>query len=288
MMTASEARSGKSGRDENFPVASLLVEARMRPVILAFYRFVRAADDVADHPRLESDRKLALLDGLADALEGRGIDPEAEPLRVALAAHGLPPTHALEMLEAFRLDVRKRRYENWAELMDYCRFSAAPVGRFVLDAHGEDRALWPLSDALCAALQVINHLQDCGKDYRNLDRVYLPRDALEARSASVKMLDASRAPPPLRAALVDLAGRAGELLDRGDGLASRIANRRLALEVSVISSLARTQVRRLRSRDPLSEPVRLGKAEASWRSVLAVARALAPAQFGLRHGRAEI
>ena len=82
----------------------------------------------------------------------------------------------LDLLEAFRRDVTKLRYADWDELMDYCRYSATPVGRFVLDVHGESAPTWPANDALCAALQVINHLQDCAKDYREIDRVYLPLD----------------------------------------------------------------------------------------------------------------
>ena len=90
----------------------------------------------------------------------------------------LPPTgaeHAAALLVAFRLDASKTRYADWDELMGYCRYSAAPVGRFLLDLFGEDRALWPRSDALCAALQVLNHVQDCGRDSRALDRLYLPQ-----------------------------------------------------------------------------------------------------------------
>src|SRR4051812_46005398 len=111
MITATEARSGKSHRDENFPVASRLVRPHHRAPILAFYNFVRAADDVADNPSLAPDEKLALLDRLDDALTGRGpADPEAEPLRIALAERGLSARHALDLLEAFRLDATKSRY----------------------------------------------------------------------------------------------------------------------------------------------------------------------------------
>ena len=99
-------------------------------------------------------------------------------LRTALAERGLPPRHALDLLTAFRMDVTKLRYENWDEVIHYCRYSAMPVGRFVLDVHGESASTWPASDALCAGLQINNHLQDCGKDFRDLNRVYLPRDAL--------------------------------------------------------------------------------------------------------------
>jgi squalene synthase HpnC len=260
MTTASETLSGKTHRDENFPVASWLVSARHRGPILAFYRFVRAADDVADHSTLSSYRKLAMLDGLGDALCGRGPqDPEAEPLRRALYERGLSPRHALDLLHAFRLDVRKSRYADWAELMDYCRLSAMPVGRFVLDVHGEDKAIWPASDALCAALQVINHLQDCATDYRRLDRVYLPQDILAAHGASTEMLGAPRASPALRRAITELARRASELTERGAELIPQIANVRLALEISAIQNLAWRFARDLERRDPLSEPVHLDK-----------------------------
>jgi hydroxysqualene synthase len=261
MTTATETLSGKTRRDENFPVASWLLSERRRGPILAFYRFARAADDVADHPTLSPDQKLALLDGLEAALCGRGApDPEAEPLRLALSERGVKPRHALDLLDAFRLDVRKSRYADWAELIDYCRLSAWPVGRFVLDVHDEDETIWPASDALCAALQVINHLQDCAQDYRRLDRVYLPLDTLAAHGASVDMLGAPTAPPPLRGALAELARRTSELAARGAALVPRIKDMRLAAEIAAIQALARRLARDLESRDPLSERVHLGKA----------------------------
>ena len=261
MTTVAEALSGKSHDDENFPVASWLLSDRQRGPILAFYRFARAADDVADHPTLSPDRKLALLDHLDAALRGRGTpNPEAEPLRLALIERGLQPRHALELLDAFRLDVRKNRYADWAELMDYCRLSAAPVGRFVLDVHDQDEAIWPDSDALCAALQVNNHLQDCGLDYRRLDRVYLPLDVLAAHGASVDMLAAPRATPALRGAIAELARRSGDLAARGETLVREIRDVRLAVEIAAIQALGRRLARDLESRDPLSERVRFGKA----------------------------
>jgi hydroxysqualene synthase len=278
MTTVAEARSGKTHGDENFPVASWLLSDRNRAPILAFYRFARAADDVADHPTLPPDRKLALLDHLDAALRGRGpADPEAEPLRIALNERGLAPRHALELLDAFRLDVRKNRYADWAELMDYCRLSAAPVGRFVLDVHDEDEATWPASDALCAGLQVNNHLQDCALDYRRLDRVYLPLDVLAKHGASVEMLDAPRATPALRAAIAELARRSGDLAAQGVRLVPEIKDVRLAAEIAAIQALARRLARDLESRDPLSERVQFGKAGFAWVGGLGALRYLASA-----------
>jgi hydroxysqualene synthase len=280
MTTVGEARSGKGHRDENFPVASWLLSARRRGPILAFYRFVRAADDVADNPTLPSTTKLALLDELDDALCGRGASTEeSEPLRLGLSERGLSPQHALDLLKAFRLDVRKNRYADWSELMDYCALSAAPVGRFVLDVHEEDRSIWPASDALCSALQVINHLQDCAQDYRRLNRVYLPLDVLAAHGASVEMLDAPKAPPPLRGALAEIAYRTSELAHRGAALVPRIRDVRLAAEIAAIHALARRLARDLESRDPLSERVHLGKAGFALVGGLGAARFLASAMM---------
>jgi squalene synthase HpnC len=277
MTTVSQSLSGKTARDENFPVASRLIARRRRPIILAFYRFVRAADDVADNPRLSADEKLALLDHLADALCGCAHDPEAEPLRLALPTQGIGPKHALDLLDAFRLDARKNRYANLDELIDYCRLSAMPVGRFVLDAHGESRSLWPASDAICAALQVINHLQDCGEDYRRLDRVYLPQSILEAHGATVDMLGERRASPQLLGAIADLARRAAEMLERGGELVPHIADVRLSLEIAAIRALASELAGRLQRRDPLSQHVHLSKFEFAAIGGLAAARTLAHA-----------
>jgi phytoene/squalene synthetase len=135
-----------------------------------------------------------------------------------------------------------------------------PVGRFVLDVHGESHALWPANDALCAALQVINHLQDCGKDYRDLDRVYIPLDALTAASATVEMLGADRAPPALLVCIHALAHRTESLLHESWPFSVGIEDVRLALEVAVIQTLAERLTGLLSRRDPLSQRVHLGKA----------------------------
>jgi squalene synthase HpnC len=256
IMDAAILASGKGHHDENFPVASLLVSRRHRPVILAFYRFARAADDVADHPSVPPNEKLRILERMWRTLQGASEDSgEATALRHYVLERNLTIQHALDLLEAFRRDVTKLRYRSWDELMDYCRYSAAPVGRFVLDVHGETRATWPASDSLCSALQVINHLQDCGKDYCALDRVYLPLDLLHETGAEVTDLGASSASPQLRDAISGLAARAQTLLEQSRVFAGQIRDRRLALEVGIIQRLAEDLTQRLFRRDPLSERV---------------------------------
>jgi squalene synthase HpnC len=251
-------RSGKGHRDENFPVASFLIHPRHRDVILAFYNFVRTADDIADHPTMPPQEKLSLLDRLEAGLTGNDdSDAVAVRLRGALAGRNLTPRHAQDLLAAFRLDVTKLRYRDWDDLISYCSLSAMPVGRFVCDVHGESRSFWPANDALCAALQIINHLQDCKEDYRSLDRVYVPLDALAACGASVEALAEPRASPALLACLHKLAERTERLLGESDVFPALISDWRLSLEVSVINTLAHRLTRILMARDPLSERVHL-------------------------------
>jgi hydroxysqualene synthase len=272
MTSASELRSGKTHRDENFPVASWIIHPRHRALILAFYNFVRTADDIADHATLGEHDKLKLLDLLEAELLGQGdSQPEAVKLRRALAERSMPPRHALDVLTAFRMDVTKLRYENWDEVIHYCRYSAMPVGRFMLDVHGESTSTWPASDALCAGLQINNHLQDCSKDYRNLNRVYVPRDALAAAGASVEALGEDRASAPLLQCLHSLAGKTEILLNESKSLSAAVKDVRLGLEIAVIQAFADKIVRLLKVRDPLSQTVHLGPTELLLYSISGVA-----------------
>jgi len=258
----SDLSSGKDHRGENFPVASFLLRREYRAPILAFYRFARAADDIADHPSASPEEKLSRLAGMRAGLTGQGA-PEAMALAKAALARGLDLIHAHELLDAFVKDVTVRRYADWEALISYCRLSAMPVGRFVLDVHGEDRAIWPLSDALCAALQVINHLQDCGKDYRAIGRVYVPTGNLEAAGIGVEALGETRASPELRGVIAGLAEQTMLLLRRSAPFAAHIRDRRLSAEVAVIQRLAEDLTRLLLIRDPLSEKVHHSKARAA-------------------------
>ena len=269
----SDLSSGKDHRQENFPVASWLLRGEHRAPIMTFYRFARAADDIADHPRASEAEKLERLAAMRAGLTGAGA-PEAMALAGAAQARGLDLAHAGDLLDAFVQDVTQRRYASWEALIGYCRLSAMPVGRFVLDVHGEDRAIWPLSDALCAALQVINHLQDCAKDYRTIDRVYMPLANLEAAGIGVEALAELEASPALRQVIMGLAGQTRLLLQRSAPFAAQIGDRRLAAEVAVIQRLAEDLCHLLLTRDPLSENVHHSKARAAWLALIAMAGAV--------------
>jgi len=258
--SVAQLQSGKGHKDENFPVASFLIAPRHRPPVLAFYKFVRAADDVADSASAPPEEKLALLEQMRASLVGQSdFVAEGVALRTALAERGMTPDHALDLLEAFRRDCTKLRYRDWDDVIDYCRYSAMPVGRFVLDVHGESRDLWPANDALCAALQVINHLQDCAKDYRELNRVYIPEPLLAAAGIGVEALAEKRANPPLAGVISGLARQNAALLETSRPFARGIKDSRLAMEVDLIQTLADDLNRMLMNRDPLSQAVHHSK-----------------------------
>jgi squalene synthase HpnC len=283
MKLDTQCKSGKSEHDENFPVASRIIAPRNRGPILAFYRFARAADDAADHPTLNQASKLEILAALQETLLGDSeAAADALPLREELRRRNLNPQHALDLLKAFRQDVTKDHYETWGELVDYCRYSAMPVGRFVLDVHGEEPSTWGPSDALCTALQIINHLQDCGKDYRDLNRVYVPLQDLAAHGADVREFAEPKASPELLACIRAVAGRTSALIPDASLLPRSVADVRLCAETTVIVELARRLLERIATRDPLAGRVHLPKAHAALIAARAAVGALSARAVGGR------
>jgi len=270
-----EAWSGKDRGDENFPVGSLLIRRDLRRHVHAFYAFARNADDIADSPTLAPDEKVARLDVMENVLLGRAEmgSPSALRLRASLAETGVTSRHSTDLLVAFRRDAARPRYATWDELADYCRYSAMPVGRHVLDLHGEDRATWDPSDALCTALQVLNHLQDCATDLASLDRCYLPTELLARYGAHVEDLRAPAATSGLRRVFDALLERVDALNQAAAGLPRRTRSRRLRLETAVIVGLSRRLARHLRRADPVARRVRLRPRDAVV-SVLAALRFL--------------
>ena len=262
---AVETPSGKGAGDENFPVGSWLLPARLRPHVAKFYAFARAIDDIADNPALTPDDKIRRLDRFEQAITGRSTeDPAlttAHRLRASLAETGVTAQHCIDLVAAFKQDAIKLRYNDWSDLLGYCALSANPVGRYLLDLHGEDPDGYPASDALCSALQVINHLQDCADDYRDLDRVYLPQDWMVHAGVTVEALDKPASSAGLRRVIHNCLDATASLLEQADALPARLRSRHLALESAVIVGLGHRLVRELAGRDPLAERVVLSKTQ---------------------------
>jgi hydroxysqualene synthase len=258
-----ETPSGKWRSAENFPVGSFLIRRDLRPHVHAFYRFARNADDIADNPALSADEKIRRLDRMAAILDGAAGDdsPAAKAMRESLVETRMTAQHCHDVLHAFRLDVTKLRYHDWNDLMAYCYYSASPVGRQLLDLHSESRETWPASDALCSALQVLNHLQDCSDDYRLLDRVYLPMTDLAAEGIGVETLAKSASCSRLRRVLDRVLDRTDALVATARGLPPLVVSSGLRWECAVIVELATRLLHRLRRRDPLADRVRLQKSD---------------------------
>ena len=239
-----------------------MLRRSLRPHVLRFYDFARAADDIADNPTLDAEEKIRRLDGVEQALGGGAAGPanaEARAMAASLAETGVSPVHCRELLRAFRQDAVQSRYANWSELTAYCRLSAAPVGRYLIDLHKAGEQAYGASDALCAALQLINHLQDCGDDYRALNRVYLPLDWLSEEGAAVEDLAEERTGAALRRVMDRMLRAIEGLLVEAQALPVLLRSRRLAFEASVILQMAKGLTRRLAKKDPLSGPVVLSK-----------------------------
>jgi phytoene synthase len=247
----------KAPGDENFPVASLLLARAHRASILAFYRYVREADDVADSDSLSPEEKIARLDALEAALLAG--DPSV-PVAARLHRELVGPEQARVLLDAFRQDAVKTRYADWAELLHYCSRSANPVGRFLLRLHGEDPSADAPSDALCTALQILNHLQDLGKDRDALNRVYLPVPWMELAGGEEAFFAPANA--TARRAVLDAAlDQVDVIIDTARALPGRVGDARLRAQCIATIGLADALSRRLRRADPLLGRVEVSKGD---------------------------
>jgi len=228
------------GHYENFPVASILVPRRLRPAVVAIYRFARAADDLADEGDAPASERVAALDAFDVALDriahGETVDdPPFPALASVLRQHALPiaPFHAL--VSAFRQDVTVTRYADFDAVLDYCRRSANPVGRLLLSLYrAETPANLEASDAICTGLQLTNFWQDIAIDWRK-DRVYLPQDDLRRFGVREAQIADAQVDDAWRALLAFEVARARGLLLAGRPL-TRALPWRLGLELSAIVS----------------------------------------------------
>jgi squalene synthase HpnC len=219
---------------ENFPVASFLLPRHLRPAVLAIYRFARSADDAADEGDAAPAMRLKALDAFVrdlDAIEAGDPPPAWADLAAAIARHGLPVQLLRDLLSAFRQDVTTLRYPHYADLLDYCRRSANPIGRLLMhlyDAASDDNL--ERSDAICTALQLINFWQDVAIDWR-IGRVYLPQEDLARFGVDESQIARQVCDGNWRALIAFETDRTRALLESGRPLTSRLPWR-LALELS--------------------------------------------------------
>jgi hydroxysqualene synthase len=267
MNPSTPSQGTRTAATENFPVGSRLLPRELRPAVAAFYRFARAADDIADDPLLEATAKLELLDAMDRNLTGDAADTSsaalarAVELRTVFSERRLSLDNPRHLLVAFRADAANRPCRSWSDLLAYCRYSAVPVGRFLLELHGDGHKAYAAADALCTALQILNHLQDCQDDYRNLHRVYVPTDWLGQEGLTVRALLADRGSPELRRVFDRLLDGVDRLNETASPLPRLIGQRGLRMEAAGILAISRRLARKLRHRDPLKRRVALTRME---------------------------
>jgi len=226
------------GHYENFPVASILMPRRLRKPVAAIYHFARAADDIADEGELCDAERLQKLDDFRDELNhiANGetpLSPLFQRLKAEIDAHRLPLQPFHDLLDAFSQDVVKKRYADYAELQDYCRRSANPVGRLLLHLYDEASEVnLRYSDAICTALQLINFWQDVAKDWA-IGRVYLPQDDLARFGVNEAQIAAGQTDDNWRALMQFEVDRARALMLQGKPLGS-ILGGRIGLEMRMI------------------------------------------------------
>ena len=252
--------------NENFPVASRLLPVWARPHVMAFYTFARTADDIADAPGIDGAEKVAALEDLGQRLK-RGAGEAGDPafdLHHSLQQTRVTAQYAEDLLQAFIRDARRPTTDDWPDLMAYCALSAAPVGRYLIDllggVEGDD---YQASDALCAALQILNHLQDAGDDYANLGRIYVPADWMAAAGVVPADLARTASTAPLRGVMVQMLDGVDALLVQAEALPKAIRSRELAREAAGILAIARRLSKALRAQDPLAKRVTLSKLQAA-------------------------
>jgi squalene synthase HpnC len=216
---------------ENFPVASLVLPRKVRRAVAVIYAFARTADDLADEGPGDMEERLAKLDNYRHTLERMAANDAVEdPVFIALAdtvrQHQLPLQLLFDLLSAFRQDVTQKRYATFAELRDYCRRSADPVGRLLLHLNGSaDVTNLQLSDQICSSLQLINFLQDLDQDYRENNRIYIPLDEMAQFGIDESWFRQRRTDAAMQALLTQQIGRARQMMLAGAPLGERLTGR---------------------------------------------------------------
>ena len=247
----------KTARDENFPVGRL-VSPKLRPVVQAYYAAARKADDIADAPNLSDAQKLLLLNEEEKNFFAVN-DTVAGDLGRIFVGENLDCHLYTDLLEAFRRDAKNTPIEIWEQLLDYCKYSAAPVGRFMLAIHDESAAAYLPAETLCAVLQITNHLQDMKTDACTLRRCYLPTQMMNKYGVEFTDICLSKATPALQALIKDITIRLKAMLKDAKILFSLVQSRRLKAELGVIFSLTNSMLKKIEKGDVLASEIKLSR-----------------------------
>ncbi len=219
---------------ENFPVASFLIPKDKRNDIAIVYWFARTADDIADEGQISATERLYALNEFEnkfiESLNGAYVNDEYKILSEVVIRNNLNPKYFTDLISAFRQDITKKRYENFDEVLDYCKRSANPVGRIVLEIFSiRDNEAFEYSDRICTALQLTNFYQDVETDFAK-DRIYFPKDEMEMFKVSESVFEMKENNPNFSALLEYSVQRARNLFSEGKKLLDYLKGR-LKIEI---------------------------------------------------------
>ena len=258
--------SGKNYKDENFPVSSFLIDKNLKKIIRVFYFYARTADDIADHKSIKKKEKLRILNFFDNCLKNKK-QSEISVVNNLISyfnEYKFSKKYSRDLLVAFKLDATKRRYKNWSELLYYCKFSANPVGRFVINATYSqkkkkinERKILRASDMLCTALQIINHIQDCKEDFKNLDRVYIPENLLKKHKLNVNILMKDSSCQNFTRLKIEIISKVENLLKEIKESLQLIDIWKLKKETLIILNIAKRLCFLLKINDPLKKKIKL-------------------------------
>ncbi len=261
--------SGKTFTDENFPVASFIVKKDIQKYIRTFYFFARMADDIADHPKLSSSEKVKILLYFDNALKFNKTT-KIEVLNNMMDLFPELPfgrKYSRNLLKAFLMDAKGKIYNNWNDLLFYCKYSANPVGRFVIDlVHLKEGVnntqlskIYSASDFLCTSLQIINHIQDCKKDFISLNRIYIPKSLFKKYNISKKNLKHEKSSLNFKNLTIEIIDKIEAILQNCHSGLSLIKPWRLRKETLIILNIAKRLCYLLKKNDPLKKNVKLSR-----------------------------
>ena len=255
----------KQQKDENFPVAFCLFPRAYRDTVNAYYKFAREVDDVADNPHLSSQNKLDILNNMERVLGGAHIRGKkfafARCLREIFVKENFSLSLATDLLKAFRQDAAGFEYQTWNQLTEYCRYSAAPVGRFLLALYNESPSTYLPAASLCAALQIVNHIQDIGYDAKVLKRIYIPSEMMLKYHVKNSDLVKNEVTDGLRNCVNEMIEKVQGLLKEARVLPCVVNSKILRIEVFVIIYLTQYMIHKLLTRDFLKNDLKLSSFE---------------------------
>lgn len=254
----------KNKHQENFPVGMMLFNKEKRQIVNNYYQFARYADDIADNPDIKPQKKVEKLYELEDIfLRNKPYKGQklkfAVNLRTEFDRFGLATSAATDLLIAFRKDSMGFDYQTWGQLVDYCKYSAAPVGRFMLAIHNENPSTYLPATALCIALQIVNHIQDIKYDDEVLKRLYLPADMMKKYNVSKEDLLKDKSTLGLKKLIEKIMDLTCGLLKDGSVLPEIIRSRSLRAEVCIILSLTNIMIKKILKGDVLAQQIKLSK-----------------------------